>query len=54
MRFVGFDVAKKFVMNGLSADLDGKNEKVVLIVKLKIVGSSIGNCPAEIFLSEKQ
>ena len=54
MCFVGFGVAEKFVMNGLSADLDAKNEKVVLIVKLEIVGSSISNCPAEIFLSEKQ
>ena len=48
MRFVGFDVAEKFVMDGLSTNLDNKNKMVIFIVKLKIVGSSIGNRPAEI------
>jgi hypothetical protein len=35
-------------MDGLSTNLDGKNKMVIFIVKLKIVGSSIGNRPAEI------
>ena len=48
MRFAWFDVAEKFVMDGLSTNLDNKNKMIIFIVKLKIVGSSIGNRPAEI------